>query len=54
VNNSLYSSPISIIVSKQSAVNAGEKTKMFLLPSLGKDSNTSSVKGLSHLFVNLD
>ena len=43
-----------MIVSKQSAVNAGEKTSTFLLPLPGNDSSTSSVNGVNHLFVSLD
>ena len=42
-----------MIVSKQSAVKAGEKIKTFLTSFFEKSSRTSSVKGVHHLFVNL-
>ena len=54
INNSLYSSSISYNVSKLSAVKAGERTSIFSMPLLGKPSRTSSVKGSSQFFVNLD
>ena len=54
INNSLYSSSISYNVSKLSAVKAGERTSIFSMPLLGKLSRTSSVKGSSQFFVNLD
>ena len=43
-----------MIVSKQSAVKAGEKTRTFFLLPLGNAFNTSSVNGESHLLVSLD
>jgi hypothetical protein len=54
INNSLYSSSISYNVSKLSAVKAGERTSIFSMPLFGKLSRTSSVKGSSQFFVNLD
>ena len=54
INNSLYSSSISYNVSKLSAVKAGDRTSIFSMPLLGKLSRTSSVKGSSQFFVNLD
>ena len=41
-------------VSKQSAVNAGEKTRTFFIPLAGNDFNTSSENGSSQLFVKRD
>ena len=45
-NCSLYSSPTSTVVSKQSATKAGEKTSTFFTPSLASSLMVSSVYGL--------
>ena len=42
------------MVSKQSAVKAGENIKTFSCPSFANDFNTSSVNGVSHLPNSLD
>ena len=51
---SWYSSPISIVVSRQSATKAGEKTKSFLSPFFARSSIISSENGSIHPFPNLD
>ena len=41
-------------VSRQSEVNAGEKTRTFLMPLLGRSSKISSENGVSQFLVSLD
>ena len=45
IHSSWYSSDISIVVSRQSATNEGEKTSSFFTPSLFSLSRTSGVNG---------